>query len=426
MWAFLICGTLLLLYAYKRFRLSGIFYPSVVFSFMWGGACVMTGLILSGVFNNLYLADYYNYRYIDKYILWFTGASIVAFSLAHNKHSDDEVDLQFNTDFLSALVEKYKWILWLNFFGGILRIILMLQIVGFDNIMDYRIAANTMMNTGMGTVGLVFRITSYIQMLANFYVAMCGFLAGFEKLNLKDTLILFVLYSPTQMATGGRLFVLYFILFYIGSFLLGRGIVLKQKEQSFFESSEKKALSIVTIGFLSIISLIAMIRQLSYSTDSSNIKGESPIAKFTYISEGILESEHYMRFYTPNEITIDYGRHFLTGRSNYYLRYRGHLQLTDMSSIVMSVITPLYTGFGFYGSIVVWFIIAYSLETIGIYCLERLTVIRFLIFMTILKIMYESVISNSIQGNIPVYELIVLFVVFYKPIFGKLEDDSCI
>ncbi len=36
----------------------------------------------------------------------------------------------------------------------------MVSLVGLDSVMDYRLAANEMMNTGLGTVGLVFRITS--------------------------------------------------------------------------------------------------------------------------------------------------------------------------------------------------------------------------------------------------------------------------
>lgn len=53
--------------------------------------------------------------------------------------------------------------------------------------------------------------------------------------------------------------------------------------------------------------------------------------------------------------------------------------------------------------------------------LSKLAIIRFLIVATLLKICYESVLSNPINGNIPVYELIILFALFYKPIFGRLE-----
>lgn len=53
--------------------------------------------------------------------------------------------------------------------------------------------------------------------------------------------------------------------------------------------------------------------------------------------------------------------------------------------------------------------------------LSKLAIIRFLIFATLLKICYEAVMSNPIGGNIPAYELIILFALFCQPLFGRLE-----
>jgi len=39
----------------------------------------------------------------------------------------------------------------------------------------------------------------------------------------------------------------------------------------------------------------------------------------------------------------------------------------------------------------------------------------------LLKMCYESVMTNPFAGNIPFFELIVLFALFYKPTFGKYE-----
>lgn len=408
---FLLSGVALLFYAGIMFWRTKIIYPSIVFSTMWGLACLVTGLILEGTFGELFLDDYYKFSYLNTYIPWFAFTSIVSFIFAHKILPGSKINLCFNLAFLTRIVTKYRWILWVNFFGGILRIVLMASIVGLDNIMDYRLAANEMMNTGLGPVGLVFRVTSYIQLLANFYVALAGFKAGMQSLKLKEIIYLFILYSPTQMATGGRLFVLYFILFYFGSFLLGRGISLK-RHQSLLKSSESKAIAIAFAGMLSLVSIIALARQ-----SENKHANESAIAKFTYISEGMLESEHYMKFYPPDNISPDYGEFLLTGYSDKYLQYRKYLMKTKMSSIVISAITPLYTGFGYFGSLIAWAFIAFFLEVLSISCLQKLSIIRFFIFLITLKIMYESIISNPIQGNYAVYELIILFCIFYKPIF---------
>ena len=412
---FLLSGIALLSYAGLKFWRTKIFYPSIVFSTMWGLACVVTGLILGGAFGELFLDDYYKFSYLDTYIPWFAFISISAFSLAHKLFPGKQVNLCFSLAFLTRIVKRYHWIMWVNFFGGILRIILMVSLVGIDSVMDYRLAANEMMNTGLGTVGLVFRITSYVQMLANFYVALAGCKAGMQTLKFKEVVFLFILYSPTQLATGGRLFILYFVLFYFGSFLLGRGISLN-KHRSFLERHEKKTILLAFVGMLSLVSLIALSRQ-----SETKYANESAIAKFTYIYEGMLESEHYMKFYPPEEISPDYGEFLLTGRSEMYLQYRKYLLMTKMSSIVISAITSLYTGFGYVGSLVVWGILAFILEAISIKCLRRLTIIRFFVLLTILKIMYESIISNPIQGNYAVYELLILLALFYKPIFNDTK-----
>lgn len=420
MLSFLICGLCLLLYGYKLFMKTKILYPSVVFSAMWGMACLFTAFILLDWFGKLYLSEYYNFKYMDEYIIFFTIASLAAFMFAHQVYPGAQGKVEFDYDFLVAVTRKYHWIMWLNFFGGLLRIVLMINLIGFNSVMDYRLAANAMMNSGLGPVGLVFRITNYIQLLANFYVALDGFRTGFETIKLKKIVGLFILYAPTQMATGGRLFILYFILFFFGSFLLGRGLAVKTQGRKLLESAERRSIMYAMVGMLSLVPIIAMSRTDGSSrSESKRINRESAIAKFTYVCEGMLESEHYMRFYPPDKIRPDHGTHFLTGKSQSYLKYRGFLNGTYMSSIVISIISPLYTSFGYWGSIIVWGILAFLLEAMSITCLKRLTVIRFLIFLTIIKIMYESVMTNSVYCNIPTYELIILIAIFYQFIFGK-------
>lgn len=409
MLSFLLSGFAFLLYAYLKFIKTKIFYPSVIFSLMWGIGCVVTSLILGGFFDNLYLSDYYSFNYMAEYMPYFTIVSVSAFYLAHKLFPGTIVNINFKLTFIAQILKKFHWIMWLNFLGGILRIILMVNVVGLDSIMDYRVAANTMMNTGLGPIGLVFRITSYVQMLANFYIALAGFKTGFGTLSLKQIIYLFILYTPTQLATGGRLFILYFILFFIGAFILGRGLAAKYSKRVLFSPVEKKILLFVLIMLLSLVSIIALARNKESESD------ESVFAKFTYISEGILETEHYMRFVPPEEVVPDLGKRLITGSApSSYRQYRGFLQMTFMSSIVICIISPLYSGFGYWGSIIVWGGIAFFLEALAIICLRRLTIIRFFILLTILKIMYESIISNSLNGNIPVYELIILFYIFYK------------
>ncbi len=419
MYSFIICGIFFLLYSYISFKKDKIIFPSIIFSVMWGANCVFTFLILSGAFERLYLEDYYHYEYVDIYIIYFTIASILAFSLAHKLSGDCKVKIRFSEKFLEKILTTYSWIMWLNFFGGLLRIVLMVQLVGFDNMMDYRLAANSvMMYGGSGFIGIVFRLTAYVQMFANFYVGLTGFQTGFRKLEFKSILKIFILYAPTQLATGGRLFILYFILFYFGAFLLGRGLSFKNTSKPLLLKSEIRSLLISFIGLLSLVSIIALARY-----DDGVQSKESPFAKFTYITEGMLATEHCMKFYNYDQFTPDYGKYLFTGKSTLMASYTIELQKTHMSSIVHCVMTPLYLGFGFYGSILVWFIIAFLVEFISIKCLNKFNIVNFFIFITLLKTFYESIMSVPIN-NLPVFQLIVLLYIFYKPIFGQYSPTK--
>ena len=95
--------------------------------------------------------------------------------------------------------------------------------------------------------------------------------------------------------------------------------------------------------------------------------------------------------------------------------------MTKMSSIVYSFITFLYMDFGYWGSIIVWFFLALFMEKGALKCLNRLTIFRFIVFSVLLKMAYESILGNSIGGNIPVFGLVVILYIFYDPLIGKYE-----
>lgn len=416
---FLLCGLAFLYYAWSRFQ-TRIFYPSVVFSIMWGINCIFTAAILMGFGSNLYLREEYSYEYMDSYIVPFTIVSLVAFTIAHKRAHSKRIKVLFSLRSLNTILRKYKFIMWLNFIGGILRIVVMVTLVGvsLDNVMDYRMAANNvMMGSAGGFVLYVFKITSYIQMLANFYVAVDGLKTGFGKLKLKHVLTLFILYVPTQMATGGRLFVLFFIIFFFGSFLVGRGMAIKQQKRRWLENSEKKIIVKIFTFFIVIIAVIGMARAGS----SRSADDERFFEKFAYICEGTLATDYLMRFYPEGTFEHEFGMFTLGRQSPQMKPFFGEMQTTKMSSIVYSFITFLYMDFGYWGSIIVWFFLALFMEIGALKCLNRLTIFRFIVFSVLLKMAYESILGNSIGGNIPVFGLLVILYIFYDTLIGKYE-----
>ena len=417
--SFFICGLVLLIYAIRKFLKDKILYPSVIFSVMWGGAYFYTAAILNGYGENLYLKEYYDFRFMDTYSIYVTIVVLLGFAIAHyfKRASGRGVNLEMSMDFIDNILHKYKWVLWLNFFGGLLRMAVMLSTVGFSSFMDYRLAANAMMMApSMSIAGIVFKLTAYIQMLANFYIALSGLKTGFEYLDFKKVLVIFILYAPNQMATGGRLFILYFIIFFFGSFIIGRGLSLREQARRLLEPVEKKVLLLSFSVLLVLVGVIATLRGGGFDKTE-----ESIFDKFAYVTEGMLCTEYLMRYYPPGTFPLDYGENTAGTLSNQYLSFRGYLQHTKMSSSVICMYTGAYLDFGYWGTLAFLFIIAFLGEYISLRCLGNMTLINFLIFIVILKIFYESVMSASVTDNIPNYELIILFALFYNSIFRRLE-----
>ena len=163
---FLLCGLAFLYYAWSRFQ-NRILYPSVVFSIMWGINCIFTAAILMGFGSNLYLREEYSYEYMDSYIVPFTIVSLVAFTIAHKRAHSKRIKVLFSLRSLNTILRKYKFIMWLNFIGGILRIVVMVTLVGvsLDNVMDYRMAANNVMMGSAGGFVLYVAYTDACQLL---------------------------------------------------------------------------------------------------------------------------------------------------------------------------------------------------------------------------------------------------------------------
>jgi oligosaccharide repeat unit polymerase len=221
------------------------------------------------------------------------------------------------------------------------------------------------------------------------------------------------------MATGGRLFVLYFIIFFFGSFFLARGLSMNTVVRKWVLPEEKRA---ITLMFASLISLVVVIGLIRSVDNGKYVGKESAVEKFSYITEGMLLTDKCMQYYPDGSFQHTNGVHTIMGRSDMYFQFKGDDSIqSKMSSVVISIIIPLYLDFGYWGSLIVWFFIALFMESLSLRLLGKLTIIRFLILATLLKIMYESVMSNPISNNIPTYELIILFAFFYKPIFGRLE-----
>lgn len=421
---FLVCGIVLLIYAWMRFK-SRVFYPSVIFCFMWGMNCIFHYLIHVGYINPLTDVEGFNYSYMDTYIIYFTIATIIGFTFSHRMYNDSNIKMNISIDFMDRILREYSWVMWLNFFGGLLRIYAMVSLIGFsfDNIIDYRLAANSMMVAMQGGfAGWVFRLTAYVNMLAIMYLALSGLRAGFSQLNMKETFRMFILFAPVQLATGGRLFILYFIIFYFGAFILGRGVDMQATNRKWLMGQERRAIINMMIIMMPLVVAITLARGEGGVANITKSQG-SFLDPFSYISDGTMVTDKCMEFFSGgSSLKPQGGSTTFLGTSEAQYAFQAYKHTTTYSSSVYTLIVPLFLDFGYWGSLIAWAILAFLIESIALKSLSKLTIMRFVIYAMLLKMCYESVLANPFSQNIPFFELIVLFALFYKQLFGKYEN----
>lgn len=412
---FLLSGLGLLTYAVISFKIRRLILPSSIFCVLWGIACVFISLIISGYWTSMALYKRYVFVWMNDYILYFTIMSILGFAfsnfLFHNRSIGFSPNL--NERLLSAIIHRYRPIMYINFCMGIIRIIIFLSIFGWNDMGDYRVNAEATMRNLSGIYGLIFRISNYILLLSNFYVCIVGLKHGAYKINYKEMAVTLICFVPVLMSTGGRLWILYIILYYFGSYLIGACL---SKRRFLIPKKDFKKIGAILSCLILSIAVIGEFRQAENNDDQKFYD------KFSYVTEGVLCSEYCMKFYggDRSEIKHNIVSTFQQGVSVPYKKFRRHLaQKTNMSSIINSIIVFLYIDFGYYESLFVWLLICFICESVAFGCLNKMTLNKFFCLVVVLKIFYESILDNSVVSNIPTIELVILFAILGPLLFGK-------
>ena len=111
---------------------------------------------------------------------------------------------------------------------------------------------------------------------------------GFTRFRFKQVMYMFLLYMPSQLATGGRLFVLYFIIFFFGSFFLVRGVVMSRNKS-------KKWLNVSEV-LIPMDSIISWVRNDGGVKNINVTDKSSALDTFAYISEGTMTTDNCMQY----------------------------------------------------------------------------------------------------------------------------------
>ncbi len=298
--------------------------------------------------------------------------------------------------------------MYLTFAFGITRIVMFASSYDIDNLTDYREA---FINSSLpGVLGLVFRIGNWILLFAEVYLVLLGFYHGKSKMIFMDVVLSFLLFSPMLMSTGGRLFILYYILFYFAPFFLGRACA---NRKQFLDSSERWYFVFIVSALLAMVSIFQILKMgANFSSDLN-----AYLSKYLYVTDGIMSLNWCMEAF-GRDFQLDYGTNSFGFEMGHNLLLYRKLYQYEVGAAVYSILLPLYLDFGYYGSLVVWFIIAFVFEKVAIKNLKNITMIKLLSVVVICKVEYESVIFNSFNNNYPFVELVFLLYVFRGNIFG--------
>lgn len=388
-----------------------IMYPSLIFSLMWGVACFLVAIAQLNIYETR-LATYFEFVYMNDYIILFSISSIIGFRLAHNQNTQAKSIRPADTlPVLQYYLHKYRWIMHINFILGISRIIAMVSLYGFDSFHDYRMAIVSNQSTGI--VSLIIRLSNYSLIFANYYIALLGFYHGRITVNKNQVLLNFLFFAPVQMSTGGRLFILCFILYYFLPFILGRTISMRVDAAKKFLSKSERIILLSILGPL--IALVPIMGVLRSEEGSATIEDDG-FNKFYYITDGMQTTEFAMVNFEGN-FSPDYGKNsFLMSSTKNISDFNRLKEGTRYAPMVNSILVRLYFDFGFYGSIIAFCIIAFFLEYIGLRCIRNITMINLIIFVIISKIMYESVIFDAFAVSWMLKSLALMYI-FKKYIF---------
>lgn len=386
--------------------------PSMIFSGMWGIACMLVHFVHCGYFEKVKFLM----PYMDGYITPFAITCVSGFLLAHVINWNRQKVVVIDKFELLAIIKKYRFVLYLNCAIGIFKIIIVLQTIGIESLMDYRIAALSISNVG-GAISFILRIGNYFNLLSHIYIIFLGFSHGFITWRKQEMIVGFILYSMMSIAAAGRLFILYFMLFYFVPFYVGRYFKKRNEgDVSLFQPGELKSMVISVVFVISLVGLVGQLRDTNNTTTTAS--------KYLYFTDGMRAADNAMRLFDKQN---DYGNGmntFFGDAGKQTQKYRYLVQGTKFQFTVYSLIHPIYLDFGYWGSLIFLFSLCFIIEMCGIWCLCKLTFVRLLIFFLCMKICYESVIFPSVSINIPFVELILILAILHRYIFASWIEST--
>lgn len=409
---------LIYLFSRQKYRLL---VPSTIHTITWLMVVVLIHFTMSGDIGHYNpTSPLQSYNNVAPFILGLTISSIVGFSLSHllvpysNAIENEDANENY-IEYIDWVLKKYRWILYVNLFLGILQIVFLVSAVGWNNIGDYRIAAVTLERTGIGKFANMF--SGHAMFLGVFYIALLAYKQSYAGINLKVLLKDIFMLAFTNIAIAGRAWIITTLLPYFIVYFWQQN----QQGKKFF-SKDIKTLAMILVIAMSAFSLIGLVRG-----SSESVVGHGFFDKFLYYTDGTRITNNIMQKYPDGSFEYEYGQ------SEFLYRWAGSpmwekyiKSISDDIGLLVTVpshMPYLYFDYGFWGGIVMWAILCFIIESIATRLRNRNSIINVFLFMLITRLFFATPISSCFMGLIPAFEWLIILYFFRNRLFPNYKEQ---
>lgn len=406
----LLCFGFIILNFYKvGLKGKSIMLPSTIFAFMWGWTSL--GLVLVRVINNSSI-DLFPEKLISigQYEFNILLVCFIAFFCARlslKKKRFFNIKNLYNNKEIPFLIKKFRWILYLLFFLGVIRLGIVVSSTGLN--MGAMRAHYLSSRGGFGILDTnLIRITQYVLQFTIFYICLLGLNAAIKGIELKKIFKDFFLFMPYQFSFGGRLYILsFFVPFFIS--YLSLNLISPKK---FIQNKE----ALRKISYLIGIALMLIVIMQFFKTGrSSNNPAEKDGGELFYTTTC------YVRIYNlfnelPKEkdLPLGYGRNispWFTSPSPEYTHIleKWTRDWNPALVCVPSMIPDMYLDFGRTGSYFIYFIIFYLIEFWALKSMCRFSFKNFITYVLLCLFAFNSV-SSSMSDNLKALFVGLIFI----------------
>ena len=413
-WTVAICFVyLFFLLCQNRYRLL---IPSIIHTSTWGITALIMILQIKGIFMSSTI-DENAFALSSEFMCYIVVSSIVGFITAHyvTQNNGCVTSDSIDSDVLEQILIRFKWIPYLCAVIGISLLIFLISVMGdIETFSNYREIAINTKKTGL--IAIVQRISGHANILGSFYLMFLGYKMGLTGLDLKKFIITVILCSLTNMAIGGRVWILSSTLPFFITFFLSR---YSDKVDYLTRRTDKIKIFSIVISLICIFSILGILRN-----DTS--KSQTFMDKLCYFTDGMRMTNMVLSQYPVGSYDLEYGRsEFLylwlgSPMANRFAESISHN--IGLSVTVKSSLPYLYYDFGFIGGIIMWGIFCFILEYLCIRLIFHKTIVGLLLFGILSQMLFQSPIFPIFSLYTPSLEWILLVCLFRKKIFGGIND----